>query len=114
MPAISGKTVKVSRRERELLECLVLRQGRIVNRRFIYNYIYGYNSSQVDEKTVDVMMCKVRKKLRAFSGGEDYIQTFPGQGYRFADPERVRQEGRFVVVAYEEQADEAVSVKSAA
>jgi len=115
MPAISGKTVKVSRRERELLECLVLRQGRIVNRRFIYNYIYGYNSSQVDEKTVDVMMCKVRKKLRAFSGGEDYIQTFPGQGYRFADPERVRQEGRFVVVAYEGQADdEAGSVKSAA
>jgi len=39
MPAIDGKTVKVSRRERELLECLVLRQGRIVNRRFIYNYI---------------------------------------------------------------------------
>ena len=63
----------------------------------------------------NIMMCKVRKKLRAFSGGEDYIQTFPGQGYRFSDPERVRQEGRFVVVAYEEQTDEeAVSVKSAA
>src|SRR6185312_13389268 len=46
MPSINGKTVKVSRRERELLECLVLRQGRIVNRRFIYNYIYGYNSNQ--------------------------------------------------------------------
>jgi two-component system cell cycle response regulator CtrA len=100
MPAINGKTVKVSRRERELLECLVLRQGRIVNRRFIYNYIYGYNRSAVDEKTVDVMMCKVRKKLRALSGGEDYIQTFPGQGYRFTDPERVRREGRFVVVAF--------------
>jgi DNA-binding response OmpR family regulator len=115
MPMIAGKSVKVSRRERELLECLVLRQGRIVNRRFIYNYIYGYNSSTVDEKTVDVMMCKVRKKLRAFSGGEDYIQTFPGQGYRFADPERVRQEGRFVVVAYEAQADEAaLAVKTAA
>jgi DNA-binding response OmpR family regulator len=115
MPSIANKTVKVSRRERELLECLVLRQGRIVNRRFIYNYIYGYNTSTVDEKTVDVMMCKVRKKLRAFSGGEDYIQTFPGQGYRFADPERVRQEGRFVVVAFEAQADEAaLAVKSAA
>ena len=115
MPVIGGGTVKVSRRERELLECLVLRHGRIVNRRFIYNYIYGYNSSAVDEKTVDVMMCKVRKKLRAFSGGEDYIQTFPGQGYRFVDPERVRQEGRFVVVAFEEQTDGGpLPVKSAA
>jgi DNA-binding response OmpR family regulator len=114
MPMISGKTVKVSRRERELLECLVLRQGRIVNRRFIYNYIYGYNSSAVDEKTVDVMMCKVRKKLRAFSGGEDYIQTFPGQGYRFSDPERVRQEGRFVVVAYEAQDDVPAAAESIA
>ncbi|MGE0119141.1 MAG: response regulator transcription factor [Dongiaceae bacterium] len=115
MPMISGKTVKVSRRERELLECLVLRQNRIVNRRFIYNYIYGYNSSAVDEKTVDVMMCKVRKKLRAFSGGEDYIQTFPGQGYRFADPERVRREGRFVVVAYEAQdGDEPAAAESIA
>jgi two-component system cell cycle response regulator CtrA len=115
MPAIDGNTVKVSRRERELLECLVLRHGRIVNRRFIYNYIYGYDSGSVDEKTVDVMMCKVRKKLRAFSGGEDYIQTFPGQGYRFVDPERVREEGRFVVVAYEAQTDEtALPVRSAA
>jgi len=115
MPTIGGQTVKVSRRERELLECLVLRQSRIVNRRFIYNYIYGYNSTAVDEKTVDVMMCKVRKKLRAFSGGEDYIQTFPGQGYRFVDPERVRQEGRFVVVAFEGQSDaEPLPIKSAA
>jgi two-component system cell cycle response regulator CtrA len=99
MPMIDDKTVKVSRRERELLECLVLRQGRIVSRRFIYSYIYGHNGGPVSEKTVDVVMCKVRKKLRAIAG-EDYIQTLPGQGYRFVDPDRVRDEGRRVVVAF--------------
>ena len=41
----------------------------------------------------------MRKKLRAISG-EDYIQTLPGQGYRFVDPDRVRDEGRRVVVAF--------------
>jgi len=106
MPTIDEKTVKVSRRERELLECLVLRQGRIVNRRFIYSYIYGHNGGPVSDKTVDVVMCKVRKKLRAICG-EDYIQTLPGQGYRFVDPDRVRDEGRCVIMAIsaEEAAD---------
>lgn len=112
MPAIDGKTVKVSRRERELLECLVLRHGRIVSRRFIYSYIYGHNGGPVSEKTVDVVMCKVRKKLR-YICGEDYIQTLPGQGYRFVDPDRVRDEGRRVVVAFD--ADESdVAVRNAA
>lgn len=112
MPAIDGKTVKVSRRERELLECLVLRHGRIVSRRFIYSYIYGHNGGPVSEKTVDVVMCKVRKKLR-YICGEDYIQTLPSQGYRFVDPDRVRDEGRRVVVAFD--ADESdVAVRNAA
>jgi two-component system, cell cycle response regulator CtrA len=108
MPTIDAKTVKVSRRERELLECLVLRQGRIVSRRFIYSYIYGHNGGPVSEKTVDVVMCKVRKKLRSISG-EDYIQTLPGQGYRFVDPDRVRDEGRRVVVAFSADEHEPVA-----
>jgi len=114
MPTIDGKTVKVSRRERELLECLVLRHGRIVSRRFIYSYIYGHNGGPMSEKTVDVVMCKVRKKLRSICG-EDYIQTLPGQGYRFVEPDRVRDEGRRVVVAFgADESDAAVAIRNAA
>lgn len=104
MPMIGDKTVNISRRERELLECLMLRQGRMVERRFIYNYVYGEIGGPISEKTVDVVICKLRKKLRALSGGEEYIQTVPGQGYRFVDPEKVRDEGRRLVVAFDAEA----------
>ena len=94
----------------------MLRQGRIVNRRFIYNYIYGYNSSAVDEKTVDVMMCKGTQEAPRLLRRRGLYSDLPGQGYRFSPiPNACVRRGRFVVVAYEEQtADEADSVKSAA
>jgi two-component system cell cycle response regulator CtrA len=39
-------------------------------------------------KIIDVFICKLRRKLAAASGGQDYIQTVWGRGYMLRDPSR--------------------------
>ncbi|MFQ5959325.1 MAG: helix-turn-helix domain-containing protein, partial [Alphaproteobacteria bacterium] len=35
---------------------------------------------------IDVFVCKLRKKLAAATGGENYIETVWGRGYVLRDP----------------------------
>ena len=84
-PELSGHTLALSKRERGLLECLILRSGRIVSREFIFTNLYGSYAGDVDPKIIDVYICKLRKKLREASG-HDYIKTVFGMGYLIADP----------------------------
>ncbi len=49
------------------------------------------DDSEVDERTVDVNVQRLRKIL-AEHGYEAYIQTVRGFGYRFAAPAPVRSE----------------------
>ncbi len=37
-------------------------------------------------KIIDVFVCKLRKKLNAATGGENYIETVWGRGYTLRDP----------------------------
>jgi two-component system cell cycle response regulator CtrA len=37
-------------------------------------------------KIIDVFICKLRKKLNAATGGENYIETIWGRGYLLRDP----------------------------
>ncbi len=37
-------------------------------------------------KIIDVFVCKLRKKLNAATGGENYIETVWGRGYVLRDP----------------------------
>lgn len=92
-PELSGHTLALSKRERALLECLVLRAGRIVSREFIFTNLYGSYAGDVDPKIIDVYICKLRKKLREASG-KDYIKTVFGMGYLIADPAEDGVSGR--------------------
>jgi two-component system cell cycle response regulator CtrA len=37
-------------------------------------------------KIIDVFVCKLRKKLTAATGGDNYIETVWGRGYVLRDP----------------------------
>ena len=37
-------------------------------------------------KIIDVFICKLRKKLSAVTGGDNYIETVWGRGYVLRDP----------------------------
>ena len=79
-----GKLVNLRGVEYRLLEFLMSHPGRTFNRSQLLAQVWG-DDSEVDERTVDVNVQRLRKILSE-PGYEAYIQTVRGFGYRFASP----------------------------
>lgn len=85
-----GRLLNLRGVEYRLLEFLMSHPGRTFNRTQLLAQVWG-DDSEVDERTVDVNVQRLRKILTE-SGYEAYIQTVRGFGYRFAAPVPVRVE----------------------
>ena len=81
---IRGKSVNLRGVEYRLLEFLMAHNGRTFNRTQLLSQVWG-GDTEVDERTVDVNVQRLRKILSE-RGYEAYIQTVRGFGYRFAPP----------------------------
>jgi len=81
---VRGQPIKIRGMEYRLLEFLMSNLGRTFNRSQLLTQVWG-NDSEVDERTVDVNMRRLRKALSE-AGYEAYLQTIRGFGYRFAAP----------------------------
>jgi two-component system phosphate regulon response regulator PhoB len=79
-----GRLLNLRGVEYRLLEFLMSHPGRTFNRTQLLAQVWG-DDSEVDERTVDVNVQRLRKIL-AEPGYEAYIQTVRGFGYRFAAP----------------------------
>jgi DNA-binding response OmpR family regulator len=82
---VSGRSVGLTRREFELLQQLADAQGTVIEREDIYQRVWGYAMAHGD-RSVDVFVRKLRRKLERMSAGWRYIHTHFGVGYRF-EPE---------------------------
>src|ERR1700678_1420466 len=83
-----GRLVNLRGVEYRLLEFLMSHPGRTFNRSQLLAQVWG-GDSEVDERTVDVNVQRLRKILTV-PGYEAYIQTVRGFGYRFAPPTPAR------------------------
>jgi two-component system, OmpR family, phosphate regulon response regulator PhoB len=81
---VKGKLMNLRGVEYRLLEFLMSHTGRTFNRTQLLSRVWG-GDSEVDERTVDVNVQRLRKILSE-RGYEAYIQTVRGFGYRFAPP----------------------------
>jgi two-component system phosphate regulon response regulator PhoB len=79
-----GRLLNLRGVEYRLLEFLMSHPGRTFNRTELLAQVWG-GDSDVDERTVDVNVQRLRKILTD-PGYEAYIQTVRGFGYRFAAP----------------------------
>ena len=79
-----GKLINLRGVEYRLLEFLMAHSGRTFNRTQLLSRVWG-GDTEVDERTVDVNVQRLRKILSE-RGYEAYIQTVRGFGYRFAPP----------------------------
>jgi two-component system, OmpR family, phosphate regulon response regulator PhoB len=79
-----GRLLNLRGVEYRLLEFLMSHPGRTFNRTQLLAQVWG-GDSDVDERTVDVNVQRLRKILTE-PGYEAYIQTVRGFGYRFAAP----------------------------
>jgi two-component system, OmpR family, phosphate regulon response regulator PhoB len=81
---VQGRLMNLRGVEYRLLEFLMAHIGRTFNRTQLLSRVWG-GDTEVDERTVDVNVQRLRKILSE-QGYEAYIQTVRGFGYRFAPP----------------------------
>jgi DNA-binding response OmpR family regulator len=63
-PEVMGVALPLPRRERRILEYLVMHQNKRVTKAQIFNAIYGLFDDEVEEDVVESHISKLRKKLR--------------------------------------------------
>ncbi len=83
-----GKALTLTRKEFQLLKLFVENRGRILTRDLLLERVWGLEYLG-ESRTIDVHISRLRQKL----GGEDYIETVVGLGYRFRAPESVEAGG---------------------
>jgi DNA-binding response OmpR family regulator len=79
--AVDGDSIRLTRREFELLRYLVQNKNRVVSRDRLLERVWGYDRL-VETRSVDVHVGRLRSKLR--DAGRQ-IETVVGLGYRFID-----------------------------
>lgn len=82
--SVDDQPVNLTNREYAILELLSLRKGTTVTREMFLNQLYG-GIDEPELKTMDVFVCKLRKKLARATGGNHYIEAVWGHGYVLRD-----------------------------
>jgi DNA-binding response OmpR family regulator len=78
--SVDGTEIRLTRREFELLRCLVQNRNRVLSRDRLLERVWG--ESEMETRSVDVHVGRLRAKLGAASR---HIETVVGLGYRFVD-----------------------------
>jgi DNA-binding response OmpR family regulator len=81
----TGKEVELTSVEFTLLQVLLREAGRVVTREHLVDAVLGRKFSPFD-RSIDMHVSKVRKKLGDSDSGTDHIKTVRGVGYIFAHP----------------------------
>jgi DNA-binding response OmpR family regulator len=83
---VQGRNLRLTRREYQLIELLSRAGSEVQPREAIYECLWGYTMARND-RSVDVFVHKLRRKLERASPGWRYIHTHFGIGYRLgAEP----------------------------
>lgn len=86
---INGQEVPLSDYEHRLLKCVLNQKGMVATRVMLFRSLYGDGKGR-DVKIVDVLVCKLRKKVRAISPEvAEHIAAVWGRGYALADSRTV-------------------------
>lgn len=80
-PEVRGEVLPLPRRERRILEYLVMNKGRRVTKSQIFNSVYGLFGEGIDETVIESHISKLRKRLRQRLG-YDPIESQRYLGYR--------------------------------
>jgi len=81
----AGSPIELTSVEFNLLEVLLREAGRVVSRERLVNAVLSRKFSPFD-RSIDMHVSKVRKKLGDSEGAPEHIKTIRGVGYIFARP----------------------------
>jgi DNA-binding response OmpR family regulator len=80
---VHGRSLRLTRREYQLIELLSRADGEVLAREHIYECLWGAEMIRND-RSVDVFVHKLRRKLERASPRWHYVHTHFGIGYRLA------------------------------
>ncbi len=77
---LDGEAAGLTYKEFELLQYLVLREGRTIDRHELIENLWDADDEAPSERTIDVHVRRLRSKLAHY---QDIVRTVRGVGYRF-------------------------------
>ena len=95
---VNSQPLHLTGKEYGILELLSLRKGTTLTKEMFLNHLYG-GMDEPELKIIDVFVCKLRKKLAAATGGDNYIETVWGRGYVLRDPEPAEMDEQLAIGA---------------
>jgi two-component system cell cycle response regulator CtrA len=84
--SVDDHSVHLTAKEYGILELLSLRKNATLTKEMFLDHLYR-GMDEPELKIIDVFVCKLRKKLAQATGGNHYIETVWGRGYRLRDPD---------------------------
>jgi DNA-binding response OmpR family regulator len=79
-----GQPVPLTTLEFDLLHFLATRPGRVFSREALMEHVWG-SDRVVDDRSIDSLVSRVRRKLETDPSKPRYVQTVWGAGYRFPE-----------------------------
>jgi DNA-binding response OmpR family regulator len=73
---------EITRREMDIIIYLFRHRQRIVSKKELLTEVWHYADADIETRTVDIHMLKLRKKMSALNPESAFIQTVRGEGYR--------------------------------
>jgi two-component system, OmpR family, flagellar system response regulator FtcR len=96
-PVVNGEVLALPRRERRILEYLLVNRGRRLTKAQIFNAVYGLFDDDVEENVIESHISKLHKKLRARLG-YDPIDSQRFLGYLLVSAPAESAEGPLLAV----------------
>jgi DNA-binding response OmpR family regulator len=77
-----AEVIDLTRREMDIMVYLHRYQDRIVSKKELLTKVWHYVDADIETRTVDIHMLKLRKKLTMLTDQPELIETVRGEGYR--------------------------------
>jgi DNA-binding response OmpR family regulator len=77
-----AKVASITRKEMDIMAYLKCHSGRIVSKKELLIEVWRYADADIETRTVDIHMLKLRKKIANLVGDQPVIRIIRGEGYR--------------------------------
>jgi DNA-binding response OmpR family regulator len=82
LASFQGRSAELTRREMDIVVYLHRHRERIVSKKELLKEVWGYADPEVETRTVDIHILKLRKKIHTLHPESALVPTVRGEGYR--------------------------------
>lgn len=83
---VRGQSIHLSEKEFQIIQILLEHVGSVVDRETLLREVWGYRNLDLETRTVDVTIGKLRQKIEVDPSNPEIIKTKRGRGYIIEGP----------------------------